>query len=201
MKILSIDTSAGTSVAVLDDNRVLAEFNDANPMSHAESIGAAIRKCLSDADVKSVGIDRVVIGVGPGPFTGLRVGIAAAKFFAIGAKAELVGVCSLDAIAFDYYVSGKSGKLLVETDARRKEHFWAVYDGLSADVPNRVLGPLVSKPDEIDRSNLDITSLVVTASALGKIAFNQGNRASTDVSPIYLRDPDVSPSKGKKVSG
>jgi len=201
LKILSIDTSFGTSVAVLANDKILAEINKPDPMSHAESIGSAIRDCLAKADLKPVGIDRVVIGIGPGPFTGLRVGIAAAKFFAIGASAEIVGICSLDAIAFDYYNSGLEGKLLVETDARRKEHFWAVYQGLEAGVPKRVSGPSVAKPDEIERSDLAQTKLLVTASALGRIAFHLGNKASTDLSPIYLREPDVSPSKGKKVSG
>lgn len=201
MKILSIDTSLGTSVAVLDNDKVLAESNQPDPMSHAESIGSAIRDCLARADIKPVGIDRVVIGIGPGPFTGLRVGIAAAKFFAIGASAELVGICSLDAIAFDYFNSGLAGTLLVETDARRKEHFWAVYQGLEAGVPKRLAGPSVAKPDEIERGDLAQTAIQVTAAALGKIAFHLGKKASTEVSPIYLREPDVSPSKGKKVSG
>ena len=201
MKILSIDTSSGTSVAVLSDSEVLAKINNPDPMSHAESIGLAIRDCLTKADLKPVGIDRVVIGIGPGPYTGLRVGIAAAKFFATGAKAELVGICSLDAIAFDYYSQGNTGKLLVETDARRKEHFWAVYTGLDSGVPIRVAGPSVAKPEDINRSDLQLTSITVSAAALGKIAFHQGLKASGDVSPIYLREPDVSLSKGKKVTG
>lgn len=201
MKILSLDTSAGTSVAVLADDEVLAEINIPDPMSHAESIGLAIRDCLTKADLKPVGIDRVVIGIGPGPFTGLRVGIAAAKFFAIGANAELVGICSLDAIAYDYYSKGNTGKLLVETDARRKEHFWAVYSGLDSGVPIRVMGPGVAKPEDIDRSDLQLSAIRVSAAALGKIAFHQGLNASADISPIYLREPDVSLSKGKKVTG
>lgn len=201
MKILGIDTSAGTSVAVIADGKVLAEINNPDPMSHAESIGLAIKEALAQATLKPVGIDRVVIGLGPGPFTGLRVGIAAAKFFAIGANAELVGICSLDAIAFDYYDQGGIGRLLVETDARRKEHFWAVYEKEQGNLPTRVIGPAVSKPDEIDRAGLAQTSLTVTAAALGKIAYQLGNAVSHEISPIYLREPDVSPSKGKKVSG
>ncbi|NBW73105.1 MAG: tRNA (adenosine(37)-N6)-threonylcarbamoyltransferase complex dimerization subunit type 1 TsaB, partial [Microbacteriaceae bacterium] len=171
MKTLAIDTSLGTSVAVLNDDQVLAELNFADNMSHAERIGDAIKDCLAQAKLKPVGIDRVVIGLGPGPFTGLRVGIAAAKFFAIGANAELVGVCSLDAIAYDYFSSGQTGTLLVETDARRKEHFWAVYEGLNQGVPIRLMGPKVAKPELIERSGLTLTDITVTAAALGKIAF------------------------------
>lgn len=201
MKILALDTSSGTSVAILSDAEVLAEINIADNMTHAESIGAAIRDCLAKASIKPVGIDRVVVGLGPGPFTGLRVGIAAAKFFAIGANAELVGICSLDAIAYEYYSLGNLGRLLVETDARRKEHFWAVYEGLSHSVPIRSFGPNVSKPEVIDRVGLVETENVVSAASLGKISFHQGTQVNRVIQPIYLREPDVSPSKGKKVSG
>ena len=201
MKTLAIDTSLGTSVAVLNDDQLLAELNFADNMSHAERIGDAIKDCLAKAKLKPVGIDRVVIGLGPGPFTGLRVGIAAAKFFAIGANAELVGVCSLDAIAYDYFSSGQSGMLLVETDARRKEHFWAVYEGLNQGVPIRLKGPNVAKPELIERTGLTLTDITVTAAALGKIAFHQGPSVIREIEPIYLREPDVSLSKGKKVSG
>ncbi|NDC48483.1 MAG: hypothetical protein EBZ61_05290 [Micrococcales bacterium] len=72
MKTLAIDTSAGTSIAVLDRDLVLAEVNYLENMTHAERIGAAIKEVLAKADLKPVGIDRVVVGLGPGPFTGLH---------------------------------------------------------------------------------------------------------------------------------
>lgn len=200
MNILAIDTSAGTSVAVLKDLEVLAEVNNPDNMSHAESVGLAIKDCLAEASMKATDIDLVVVGLGPGPFTGLRVGIAAAKFFAIGANAKITGICSLDAIAYDYFSSGGTGKFLVETDARRKEHFWAVYDGLDQGVPQRISGPRVAKPEVISREGLETTSISVSAAALAKISYHLGGIQS-QINPIYLREPDVSLSKGKKVSG
>jgi len=201
LKTLAIDTSAGTSIAVLDRDLVLAEVNYLENMTHAERIGAAIKEVLASADLKPVGIDRVVVGLGPGPFTGLRVGIAAAKFFAIGSGAEIVGVCSLDAIAFDFFKQYAAAILLVTTDARRKELFWATYTGVTNGIPNRDFGPAVNKPEDIPTSGLLTTDLVVSAAALGQIAFNQGAKAQTEITPIYLREPDATPGKGKKVSG
>ena len=206
---LAIDTSAGTSVAVLSMGTVLSEVNYLEPMTHAERIGAAIEKVLLEAKISPNQISTVVVGVGPGPFTGLRVGLAAAKFFALGAGATLVGVCSLDAIAFDYYSTEDfSTSLLVQTDARRKEVFWASYQGMANLIPVRVLGPSVNKPLDVenllDMGSHELTELTVRAGALGQIAFAQSLTeigASHDVNPIYLREPDAVPTKPKKVSG
>jgi len=198
---LALDTSFGTSVALLQDDRVLAEINYPETMTHAERIGQAITDLLHEAKLVSAEVDRVVIGIGPGPFTGLRVGIAAAKFFSIGANAELVGVCSLDSIARQYYHNGGSGNLLVTTDARRKELFWARYSGVTNGVPVRTAGPSVNKPEDIILDDCETTELVVSAAALGLIALGQGKKANRDVTPIYLREPDATPGKGKRVSG
>jgi tRNA threonylcarbamoyl adenosine modification protein YeaZ len=206
---LAIDTSAGTSVAVLDMGTVLAELNYPEPMTHSERIGAAIEKVLADANVRPSQISQVVAGVGPGPFTGLRVGLAAAQFFALGAKADLVAVCSLDAIALDYFAVNPGSKaLLVSTDARRKEVFWASYQGVTNGIPVRVLGPSVNKPEDlsefINLEEHERTELVVRAASLGQIAFAQSLTElgpDRDLTPIYLREPDAVPTKPKKVSG
>ena len=206
---LAIDTSAGTTVAVLSMGTVLSELNYLEPMTHSERIGSAIEKVLSDSGIQAAQISTVVAGVGPGPFTGLRVGLAAARYFAIGAGAELVGVCSLDSIALDYFSANPDvGNLLVTTDARRKEVFWATYSGVVDGVPVRTNGPSVNKFDDIseliDISAHSTTELGVRAGALGQIAFSQelsGQKASRDITPVYLREPDAVPSKGKKVSG
>ena len=206
---LAIDTSAGTSVAVLSMGTVLAELNFPEPMTHSERIGAAIEQVLADANVKPSQISQVVAGVGPGPFTGLRVGLAAAQFFALGAKADLVSVCSLDAIALDYFAANPGSKaLLVSTDARRKEVFWASYQGVANGIPVRVLGPSVNKPEDlnqfIDLEEHERTDLVVRAASLGQIAFSQSLTElgpDRDLTPIYLREPDAVPTKPKKVSG
>ncbi|CAB4678557.1 MAG: tRNA (adenosine(37)-N6)-threonylcarbamoyltransferase complex dimerization subunit type 1 TsaB [Actinobacteria bacterium] len=206
---LAIDTSAGTSVAVLSMGTVLAELNFPEPMTHSERIGAAIEQVLADANVRPSQISQVVAGVGPGPFTGLRVGLAAAQFFALGAKADLVAVCSLDAIALDYFAANPGSKaLLVSTDARRKEVFWASYQAVTNGIPVRVLGPSVNKPEDlnqfIDLEEHERTDLVVRAASLGQIAFSQSLTElgpDRDLTPIYLREPDAVPTKPKKVSG
>jgi tRNA A37 threonylcarbamoyladenosine modification protein TsaB len=118
-------------------------------------------------------------------------------------------VCSLDSIALDYYSENPdAGNLLVTTDARRKEVFWATYSGVVDGVPIRANGPSVNKFDDIagfiDVSAHSTTELGVRAGALGQIAFAQelsGKTADRDITPIYLREPDAVPSKGKKVSG
>jgi tRNA threonylcarbamoyl adenosine modification protein YeaZ len=206
---LAIDTSAGTTVAVLSMGTVLAELNYLEPMTHSERIGSAIEKVLTDSGIQAKQISTVVVGVGPGPFTGLRVGMAAARYFAIGAKARLVGVCSLDSIALDFYLANPEPKpLLVTTDARRKEVFWATYAGVVNGIPVRTHGPAVNKFDDIktlvDVTAMSSTELGVRAGALGQIAFAQGLTpagTNSDITPIYLREPDAVPSKGKKVSG
>jgi len=206
---LAIDTSAGTTVAVLSMGTVLAELNYLEPMTHSERIGSAIEKVLTDSGIQAKQISTVVVGAGPGPFTGLRVGMAAARYFAIGAKARLVGVCSLDSIALDFYLANPEPKpLLVTTDARRKEVFWATYAGVVNGIPVRTHGPAVNKFDDIktlvDVTAMSSTELGVRAGALGQIAFAQGLTpagTNSDITPIYLREPDAVPSKGKKVSG
>jgi tRNA A37 threonylcarbamoyladenosine modification protein TsaB len=137
------------------------------------------------------------------------VGLAAARYFAVGAQAELVGVCSLDSIALDFYLENpNAGNLLVTTDARRKEVFWATYSGVVEGVPTRTHGPSVNKEEDIaglfDVAGFAKTELGVRAGALGQIAFAQeltGVNTRKDITPIYLREPDAVPSKGKKVSG
>ena len=208
--VLAIDTSAGTTVAVLSLGEVLAELNYLEPMTHSERIGSAIEEVLAKAKVAPSNISQVVVGRGPGPYTGLRVGLAAAKFFAVGTNAELLGVCSLDAIAYSYYQQNPNQNVpvLVTTDARRQEVFWALYNGLDKGVPIRVEGPSVNKPVYLEElltgQEHIVTDLPITASSLGQVAHFQSLTdlgASKDSSPIYLREPDATPGKAKKVSG
>src|SRR5437763_17013631 len=131
--LLAIDTSAGSSVAVVDrDGGVLAERNESDTMRHAEVIGELIRGALEDAGVHPASLSGIVAGMGPGPFTGLRVGIAAAKAFAFGAGRPVIAVVSHDAVAYERYLAGHSGPLLVVTDARRRELYWSAYSGVDA---------------------------------------------------------------------
>ena len=211
--ILSISTSAGTSDALIENGEVRAEITVADNMRHAEVIGETIAKILATTNTKPHQINTVVAGRGPAPFTGLRVGIAAATMFAAGAGAKLFGICSLDAIAFNELGNGSNRPLLVTADARRKELYWATYEGLDKDgVPVRTQGPAVNKPADLEEllkdQNLTTAQAPMSAKDLGLLAHNlqKANRLEPDTSALYLRAADAvepNPNKrfGKAVSG
>ena len=205
--LLAIDTSAGTAVAVLVDGVVASESYDANSMQHAEQIGIQIQQGLEAAKKKSSEVTAVAVGVGPGPFTGLRVGIAAAKMFAEGVSAPIYGVGSLDAIAF---ANSLDQPTLVLTDARRSEVFFGLYQGKTpAGVPKTLLGPGVKKQAELEVQLKAaghiyvLANTQVSAANLGLLGLAQlaEGTANTSVVANYLRAPDAVPAKGKKVSG
>jgi tRNA threonylcarbamoyl adenosine modification protein YeaZ len=168
---LAIDTSTTrTIVAIIEDERVLFEkFHDG-----ATDHGRALSELVAEALKVSKPPHAVVVGMGPGPFTGLRVGISFAHTFALARQIPVVGVCSLDAIAIE------KSDYTVAIDARRKEIYWATYkDGVRTD------GPHVSKPAEVQDYIIDVypdmTKLVLLSQ-------------TQDVKePMYLRRPDAVP--------
>ena len=214
--ILAIDTSFGTSVALIENGRVRAEHNVPDTMKHAELIGSSIAAVLEKASVNPNQLMAVVAGRGPAPFTGLRVGIAAATMFAAGLGIKLYGAVSLDAIALAALKSSTATvnePLLITTDARRKEVYWALYSGLNEHgLPIRVDGPGVMKPAELEEYlvNRNVhpsrTGLPVSAANLGLLLEAQlrAGSAGEDVSALYLRAADAVEPKariGKAVSG
>jgi tRNA threonylcarbamoyl adenosine modification protein YeaZ len=217
--VLAIDTSSGTSVAVLKDGIALAEIEIADTRSHTESIGNAINDALRLAGIAPSRIHAVVVGRGPAPFTGLRVGIAAAVMFAEGVGAKLFGITSLDAIAKQEFeerpAAEGSQPLLVTSDARRSEHYWALYSGLDRHgVPVCVEGPAVNRPADIEESlaargiAASRTSVIISARAIGELfeAHAAAGTLSHDITALYLRNPDAVEPKnlrdfGKRVSG
>ncbi|WP_158865560.1 tRNA (adenosine(37)-N6)-threonylcarbamoyltransferase complex dimerization subunit type 1 TsaB [Leifsonia sp. AG29] len=201
--LLAIDTSAGTSVAVVDrEGGVLAEVVETDTMRHAEVIGSMIEEALAASGAGRASLSGVVAGMGPGPFTGLRVGIAAAKAFAIGIERPLVPVVSHDAVAYDSYLSGASGPLLVVTDARRRELYWTAYSGVDElGLPVRLAGPGLGKPAELPHPEFPrLDAGIVPAGRLGMIAeLRYANGIPFDPDePLYLRSPDVTLSAGPK---
>ena len=205
--ILAIDTSQGTAVSVLVDGVVESDLYEADSMQHAEQIGLLIASALQSANKRSSEVTVVAVGVGPAPFTGLRVGIAAAKLFAQGVSAELIGVSPLAAIAFGESLDEKT---LVLTDARRSEVYFGFYEGkTTAGVPKLLLGPGVRKQAELlaelDAAGISyrVVSSQIKASNIGLLALAQLSEGSADSSVVanYLRAPDAVPAKGKKVSG
>ena len=205
--LLAIDTSAGTSVAVVDRDRgILAQADEADTRRHAEVIGTLIERVLAEARVAPRELSGVVAGMGPGPFTGLRVGIAAARAFAFGIGRPVVPLVSHDALALDL-----DGPLLVVTDARRREVAWSTYapsDELG--LPVRIDGPALASPDDLETlvegydgfRRLDAATIPAgPLGMLGERLFAAG-RAFGPSEPLYLRPPDVTLStRPKRVTG
>jgi tRNA threonylcarbamoyl adenosine modification protein YeaZ len=189
--LLAIDTSAGTSVAVVDGHRILAEATEPGNRRHAEAIGTLLRQALEDAGIRPSDVDGVVAGMGPGPFTGLRVGIAAARAFAFGIGVPVHPVVSHDAIAW-----GQSERVLVVTDARRREVAWSLYDPSLI----RVEGPVLADRGDgfagVVERHPGVTVLEpaeLSAASLGLVAeflLSEGRPLGPD-QPLYLRPPDV----------
>ncbi len=201
--LLAIDTSAGSSVAVVDRDRgILAERSVTDTMRHAEVIGALIAGSLRDAGVRPDELSGVAIGMGPGPFTGLRVGIAAGRAFALGSAKPVVPVVSHDAIAFEHYARGHDGGLLVTTDARRRELYWSAYAGADEfGLQVAEDGPGLCRPDSIPHPLLErMDASFVSAGALGMLAelLYAHRRPFARGDALYLRSPDVTLSGGRK---
>jgi tRNA threonylcarbamoyl adenosine modification protein YeaZ len=202
--VLAIDTSVGVSVAVLRSNGELTQSQTVDHGLQGELTAELISQVVTESGLEISEITDVVVGVGPGPFTGLRVGLVTAAVFAHAREIPIHGICSLDAIAFDY-----AKPCVVVTDARRKELYWARYEG------NRIGEPQVSKPEDLlaQFSNTEFVGpgaqlypdsisgsvLELKAGSLAKL-FTSGSAQLVDVSPMYLRKPDaVEPTTRKSV--
>ena len=146
MLILSLDTSAAASAALVRDDVVLQRFASTDTRSHAEVLAPAVERLLADAGVAGTELDAIVVGVGPGPFTGLRAGIATARMLAFVWNVPLHGVMSLDAVALD--AGHPKDEFAVATDARRKEVYWARYRAGSP-LPELLDGPHVGPAETV----------------------------------------------------
>ena len=169
-KVLAIDTSTSrTSVAIIEADTILFSGFLAGATAHGPSLPALVQEALAVS-----GVDEVVVGMGPGPFTGLRVGIAFAQSFALARDIPVRGVCSLDAIAAQ--INEKD--FIVTVDARRKEVYWARYTG-----GVRVGDPAVNFPADVAGAPI-YADLFPDMQALVALPGNI-------TEPIYLRRPDA----------
>jgi tRNA threonylcarbamoyl adenosine modification protein YeaZ len=224
--VLAFDTATPAVTAALHDGeRVLAESTTVDARRHGELLVPTIETVLREAGASLRDVTVVVAGSGPGPYTGLRVGLMTAQALATSLGIPAYGVCTLDAIA---YGSGLTEPFLVATDARRKEVFWGHYQ----DLRTRLSGPAVDRPQElpgkiplvgaggrlyaeiVDASRLLDAPDYPFAGALAALAAEQlGEQDVREVvesgthpvlslpHPIYLRRPDAQvPSAPKKVS-
>lgn len=217
--ILALDTSLGTAVAVVEDDGVVrAEVSSDNPLGHAEVIGELLVAALDDAAAVGgvpSGADKVLthvaVGMGPGPFTGLRVGIAAARTFAQGRGIPVVPVVSHDAIALqlllaDAVAGDERERFAVVTDARRREYAFSVYDGLDDDgLPVRSSGPSLIARESLDERLVELgaqrqDARSVPAAMVGLAASRAlvASRTIAGADALYLRSPDVTMPHGPK---
>jgi tRNA threonylcarbamoyl adenosine modification protein YeaZ len=200
--VLALDTATPTLVAGVarrsegGDVEVLAERAVPSGNRHAELLVPAVGEALAEAGLALADVDAVVTGLGPGPFTGLRVGVVTAAALADARGVPAVGVCSLDAVG--------AGARTVVTDARRKEVYWAAYDadGARVDGPGvvrpedaRLTGPLVGDPRFAERLGAPVEPAEVTTAGLLRAAATllDDPTSAGPLVPLYLRRPDAVP--------
>jgi tRNA threonylcarbamoyl adenosine modification protein YeaZ len=205
--VLALDTSTSVAVGVARGAEVLGRARLDDRMAHVEQLVPLLHHCLADAGLTLADVDAVVVGLGPGPFTGLRVGIVSAQVLAAVRDVPLHGVCSLDAVAAAYADERDGSDFVVATDARRREVYWARYaaDG------RRQSGPDVSAPDLVPRlptvgpaADLYPERLAVAPGPRrldpGVLAVRGLTLPDAGTEPLYLRRPDAAePTRRKSV--
>lgn len=203
--LLALDTATPfVSVAVYDaaSERVLAAGLSPVPMKHGEHLAPLIERCLREAGIERAALTGIAVGVGPGPFTGLRVGLVTARTLAYVLGVPVHGICTLDAIALEAASTGAvTEPFRVATDARRKEVYLADYDADG----RRIDGPFVARPAEVATSRpvagggpalypdafarpVDVTA--PDAAWLAR-AVADDRVAVLEPEPLYLRRPDA----------
>jgi tRNA threonylcarbamoyladenosine biosynthesis protein TsaB len=218
--LLAFDTSsAAVTVALATPaGEIVASSTTVDALRHGELLAPAIASALETAGAGPRDLTGIAVGVGPGPFTGLRVGLVTARTMGEVLGIEVSGVCSLDLLARQ---STLTLPVAVATDARRKEIYWALYDGPAADGSRRRLeGPAVDKPADVAHvlSGLPVIGrgAVLYGDVLGlppavddvvaeypsaevlATGVATGTLVVVEPEPMYLRRPDVTMSAGPK---
>lgn len=211
--VLAIDTATSVSVAVSAGPDWAVGGSD-DPRGHTESVAPLIEDLLRRAGVTPADVTDVVVGNGPGPFTGLRVGIVSGLVFAHARDIAVHGVCSLDVLAQQAVEHVGEGEFVVATDARRKEVYWARYrvdpDRPEKDRAVRLTEPAVARPADVpgevrslptagrgpvlypEHFTRPVAVLDVSAGVLGNVAGQRLDEGvALPVEPLYLRRPDA----------
>lgn len=219
MLVLALDTSSAAVIAgvlrlhLVGAPEVLAERVTVGARAHGELLMPSVCAVLASAQVCMSELEAVVCGAGPGPFTGLRVGMVTAAALGDALSVPVYPVCSLDAIA---HRAGVGSPLVVVSDARRREVYWARYDACGT----RVEGPHVSRPTELPLAG--VSRVAGAVDALGALGMRvvvpppypdpaglvavvapavRAHAAPGPFTPLYLRRPDaVEPGPRKRVT-
>jgi tRNA threonylcarbamoyl adenosine modification protein YeaZ len=211
--LLAFDTATPyVTVALHDGERVVAEARSEERMLHGELLAPLIARLLEQAGLVRQDLTAIAVGTGPGPFTGLRVGLVTARTLALVLEVPAYGVCSLDAMALEAaHGLGGTSDLVVATDARRKEVYLAAYD----EQGTRLSGPVVDKPANVatdlpvagegailypDAFTRPVSPALPSAGWLATAVVEERVEL-TDPEPRYLRRPDAAvPRERKRVS-
>ncbi|WP_327431034.1 tRNA (adenosine(37)-N6)-threonylcarbamoyltransferase complex dimerization subunit type 1 TsaB [Streptomyces sp. NBC_01236] len=213
MLLLALDTATpAVTVALHDGTSVIASSSQVDARRHGELLLPAVDRVLAEAGLKLDAVTGIVVGVGPGPYTGLRVGLMTADTFGLVLGVPVHGLCTLDGLA---YAAEVEGPFVVATDARRKEVYWARY----ADRRTRESEPAVDRPAEIAdavaalpavgagallypdtfpdaRAPEHVAAAALACLAAEKLAAGEELEAPR---PLYLRRPDAQVPKNYKV--
>lgn len=190
---LAIDTSTSrTSIAIVDTGALLWHGYRDGATSHGDAVPALVSEGLKVQPM----IEQVVVGMGPGPFTGLRVGIAFARTFALARVIPVIGICSLDAIAA---LVREKDDFIIATDARRQEVYWAQYQ-----TGVRIEGPFVDLPSVVESRGLPMFGEGAVKYSIAQndqdqfpdllslVALSENSDFHVD-EPLYIRRPDAVP--------
>ncbi len=206
--VLGIDTSTVVCAGLARGGEVVASAMVDDSRAHVEQLMPLVTRLLRDEGLAVHDLGAVAVGVGPGPFTGLRVGVVAACVLAEALQVPVRGVCSLDALAVQAVTAGLvDTDFVVASDARRRELYWARYDRTGA----RVGEPQVSAPGELPAlptCGPGATVHVIPGTTVdgahmldaGVLAASAWTLPDVGLEPLYLRRPDAEAPKARKSS-
>ncbi|MDT0570643.1 tRNA (adenosine(37)-N6)-threonylcarbamoyltransferase complex dimerization subunit type 1 TsaB [Streptomyces sp. DSM 3412] len=217
MLLLALDTATpAVTVALHDGTDVVAASSQVDARRHGELLLPAVDRVLAEAGTRLDAVTGIVVGIGPGPYTGLRVGLMTADTFGLALGVPVHGLCTLDGLAYAAGAEGTvGGPFVVATDARRKEVYWARYE----DARTRATEPAVDRPADIAelvtglpavgagallypdtfpdaRAPEHVSAAALAALAAERLAKGEELEAPR---PLYLRRPDAQVPKNYKV--
>ena len=201
--LLAFDTATPlVSVALHDGDDAVLELTSEQRLRHGEQLAPLIERALAEAGIVRQDLTAIAAGVGPGPFTGLRVGLVTARTLGFVLEIPVYGVCTLDVLALHAVDTGAvADGFVVATDARRKEVYLASYDADGT----RLEGPVVAKPADAattapvvgeggllypDSFPNPVGPALPSATWLAR-AVTEERAELHDPEPLYLRRPDV----------